>query len=155
MGQRRKPGVTRESAAEQQRRDQEVLRANRELTAYFRGRRTEREAAHTSRQNVQEPDRVDRAARGPGISAGVGIRRTNTRIIRQTVRPPRNQVAGIVGIRDVPNKMGVRVYRAEARSRLHASEGGRDGRVVDGGGLENHCGGNSTGGSNPSPSASL
>jgi uncharacterized protein YodC (DUF2158 family) len=25
--------------------------------------------------------------------------------------------------------------------------------VVDGGGLENHCGGNSTGGSNPSPSA--
>src|SRR2546428_14062128 len=29
----------------------------------------------------------------------------------------------------------------------------RDGRVVDGGGLENHCGGNSTGGSNPSPSA--
>jgi hypothetical protein len=27
--------------------------------------------------------------------------------------------------------------------------------VVDGGGLENHCGGNSTGGSNPSPSASL
>src|SRR5207302_8152513 len=29
----------------------------------------------------------------------------------------------------------------------------RDGRAVDGGGLENHCGGNSTGGSNPSPSA--
>ncbi len=29
----------------------------------------------------------------------------------------------------------------------------RDGRVVEGGGLENHCGGNSTGGSNPSLSA--
>src|SRR5215472_15199470 len=29
----------------------------------------------------------------------------------------------------------------------------RDGRVVDGGGLENHCTGNRTGGSNPSPSA--
>jgi hypothetical protein len=27
--------------------------------------------------------------------------------------------------------------------------------VVDGGGLENHCGGNSTGGSNPSPSANI
>jgi hypothetical protein len=27
--------------------------------------------------------------------------------------------------------------------------------VVDGGGLENHCGGNSTGGSNPSLSANL
>jgi hypothetical protein len=30
--------------AEQQMRDQEVLRANRELAAYFKGRRTEREA---------------------------------------------------------------------------------------------------------------
>jgi hypothetical protein len=29
----------------------------------------------------------------------------------------------------------------------------RDGRVVDGGGLENHCTGNGAGGSNPSPSA--
>jgi hypothetical protein len=44
MGQRRKPDVTRESPAEQEMRDQEVLRANRELTAYFKGRRTEREA---------------------------------------------------------------------------------------------------------------
>lgn len=33
-----------ESAAERQAREQEVLRANRELAAYFRGRRTEREA---------------------------------------------------------------------------------------------------------------
>src|SRR5215831_18071175 len=31
----------------------------------------------------------------------------------------------------------------------------RDGRVVDGGGLENHCTGNRTGGSNPSPSATI
>ena len=44
MGQRRKSVVTRESPAEQEMRDQEVLRANRELAAYFRGRRTEREA---------------------------------------------------------------------------------------------------------------
>src|SRR5678816_1901838 len=36
-----------------------------------------------------------------------------------------------------------------------ASDGGRDGRAVDGGGLENHCTGNGTGGSNPSPSATL
>lgn len=43
MGQRRKPGVIREST-EQAMRDQEVLRANRELAAYFKGRRTEREA---------------------------------------------------------------------------------------------------------------
>jgi hypothetical protein len=44
MGQRRKPGATHESATERQMRDQEVLRANRELAAYFKGRRTEREA---------------------------------------------------------------------------------------------------------------
>jgi hypothetical protein len=44
MGQRRKPGITRDSGAEQQMRDQEVLRANRELAAYFEGQRTEREA---------------------------------------------------------------------------------------------------------------
>src|SRR5262245_37894533 len=31
----------------------------------------------------------------------------------------------------------------------------RDGRAVDGGGLENHCTGNRTGGSNPSPSATI
>jgi hypothetical protein len=36
--------MTRESGGEQQMRDQEVLRANRELAAYFKGRRTEREA---------------------------------------------------------------------------------------------------------------
>src|ERR1700693_484426 len=44
MGQRRKPDVTGESAPEQDMRDEEVLRANRELAAYFKGRRTEREA---------------------------------------------------------------------------------------------------------------
>jgi hypothetical protein len=44
MGHRRNRGDTRESANEQAMRDQEVLRANRELSAYFRGRRTEREA---------------------------------------------------------------------------------------------------------------
>jgi hypothetical protein len=43
MSQRRQPGLTRESA-DQEMRDQEVLRANRELAAYFKGRRTEREA---------------------------------------------------------------------------------------------------------------
>src|SRR2546423_13019381 len=41
---RRKPAVSRETGAEQDVRNQEVLRANRELAAYFKGRRTEREA---------------------------------------------------------------------------------------------------------------
>jgi hypothetical protein len=44
MGQRRKSGIAHVSAAEQELRDQEVLRANRELAAYFKGRRSEREA---------------------------------------------------------------------------------------------------------------
>lgn len=42
MGQRQKPGATH--ADEQAMRDQEVLRANKELAAYFKGQRTEREA---------------------------------------------------------------------------------------------------------------
>jgi hypothetical protein len=41
MGQRQKP-ATRDD--EQAMRDQEVLRANKELAAYFKGQRTEREA---------------------------------------------------------------------------------------------------------------
>lgn len=41
MRQRQRPGVTH---AEHAMRDQEVLRANKELAAYFRGQRTEREA---------------------------------------------------------------------------------------------------------------
>lgn len=42
MRQRQKRGVTH--ADEQAMHDQEVLRANKELAAYFKGRRTEREA---------------------------------------------------------------------------------------------------------------
>ena len=41
MRERQKPGLTH---AEQAMRDQEVLRANKELAAYFKGQRTEREA---------------------------------------------------------------------------------------------------------------
>jgi hypothetical protein len=41
MRERHKPGATQ---AEQTTRDQEVLRANKELAAYFKGERTEREA---------------------------------------------------------------------------------------------------------------
>lgn len=44
MGQQKQSSSNRVSAAEQTARDEEVLRANRELTAYFKGRRTEREA---------------------------------------------------------------------------------------------------------------
>jgi hypothetical protein len=39
-----KRGVVRENDAQHEMSDQEVLRANKELAAYFKGRRTEREA---------------------------------------------------------------------------------------------------------------
>ena len=44
MGPKRKRAAADPTPAERDMRDQEVIRANRELAAYFRGRRTEREA---------------------------------------------------------------------------------------------------------------
>jgi hypothetical protein len=44
MVKRREASSAGRSAGDQEMRDQEVLRANRELAAYFKGRRTEREA---------------------------------------------------------------------------------------------------------------
>jgi hypothetical protein len=71
--QRHKPGVPRESAAEQEIRDQEVLRANRELVAYFRGRRTEREARAALKiikAFVRDRERRDAKSRSPLPGAG-------------------------------------------------------------------------------------
>jgi hypothetical protein len=68
MGQRHTPSVTRESAANQQMRDQEVLRATKELAAYFKGRRTEREARAALKiikAFVRDRERRDAKARPP------------------------------------------------------------------------------------------
>jgi hypothetical protein len=49
-------------------RDQEVLRANRELAAYFKGRRTEREARaalKTVKAFIRDRERLDPAKRRP------------------------------------------------------------------------------------------
>ena len=49
-------------------REQEVLRANRELAAYFRGRRTEREARAALKiikAFVRHRERLDQASRSP------------------------------------------------------------------------------------------
>lgn len=81
MGQRRKPGVTRESAVEQEMRDQEVLRANRELAAYFRGRRTEREARGALKiikAFVRDRERCDARSRPP--LAGAVVAKTQKEI---------------------------------------------------------------------------
>ena len=44
MRRQRHPANHGRTTAEREKRDEEVLRANRELAAYFKGRRTEREA---------------------------------------------------------------------------------------------------------------
>ena len=75
MGQRPKPGVTRETAAQQEMRDQEVLRANRELTAYFKGRRTEREARAALKiikAFIRDRERRDASSRPPLPGADEG-----------------------------------------------------------------------------------
>jgi hypothetical protein len=68
MGQRRNAVVTRDSAGEQDMRDQEVLRANKELAAYFRGERTEREARAALKiikAFVRDRQRMDAKGRPP------------------------------------------------------------------------------------------
>jgi hypothetical protein len=68
MDQRHKSGVTRESAAERAMRDEEVLRANGELAAYFKGRRTEREARaalKTIKAFIRNRERLDSGSRPP------------------------------------------------------------------------------------------
>jgi hypothetical protein len=74
MGQRPKTRGTRENALEQNMRDQEVLRANRELAAYFKGQRTEREARAALRiikAFVRDRERRDASGRPPLPGAGV------------------------------------------------------------------------------------
>src|ERR1700681_1987009 len=83
MGQRPHSGVNRKSAAEQERRDQEVLRANRELAAYFKGRRTEREARAALKiikAFVRDRERRDVKSRPlPGLGALRAPKDTATR----------------------------------------------------------------------------
>jgi hypothetical protein len=68
MARRANPGVSRQRDAEQERRDQEVLRANKELAAYFKGRRTEREARAALKiikAFVRDRERRDAKSRPP------------------------------------------------------------------------------------------
>lgn len=66
MRQRQKPGTAH--ADEQAKRDDEVLRATRELAAYFKGRRTEREARAALKivkAYVREREHMDPKSRPP------------------------------------------------------------------------------------------
>jgi hypothetical protein len=86
MRERQKPGLTN---AEQAMRDQEVLRANKELAAYFKGQRTEREAKSALKiikafvRSREETDPKNRRPL-PGRRAAGTARKAAT---RKTVRP--------------------------------------------------------------------
>jgi hypothetical protein len=76
MAQRRKKAATRDRPSEQAMRDQEVLRANRELAAYFKGRRTEREARAALKiikAFVRERERLDVNSR-PSLPGAAGTK---------------------------------------------------------------------------------
>jgi hypothetical protein len=68
MAKRREAAVAGRNAREHEMRDQEVRRANRELAAYFKGRRTEREARAALKiikAFVRERERRDPGSRPP------------------------------------------------------------------------------------------
>ena len=107
MGQGRKSVVPREGADEQGMRDQEVLRATRELAAYFKGRRTEREARAALKiikAFVRDRERRDARSRPPlpgldvakipkGVTNRGAARDTGERPRRKRRRKPRDQSA--------------------------------------------------------------
>ena len=68
MGQHPKSDSTQPSPVEQAILDEEVLRANRDLAAYFRGKRTEREARAALkiiRAFIRDRERLDTERRRP------------------------------------------------------------------------------------------
>ena len=116
MGQRHNPGVTRESAAERAMRDEEVLRANRELAAYFRGRRTEREARAALKiikafvRNRERLDPADRPALPGADSAKTSKKVRNEKTVRDSgggdrrtpPRKPRGKVSKSAAVSSEP-----------------------------------------------------
>jgi hypothetical protein len=77
MGSTSKRSAKQSDPAEQEIREQEVLRANRELAAYFKGRRTEREAraaVKIIKAFIRDRERLDPADRRPlpGAAAAKG-----------------------------------------------------------------------------------
>lgn len=89
--------VSRKTATEPDKRDQEVVRANRELVAYFKGRRTEREAraalkiikAFVRDRERQDPEKLRPL---PGATGGGAAKRTITRQIQPIRKRAARQV---------------------------------------------------------------
>jgi hypothetical protein len=104
MGQGRKFVAPREGGDEQGTRDQEVLRANKELAAYFKGRRTEREARAALKiikAFVRDRERQDAKSRPPlpgfdvakapkGVTNRAAARETGERHRRKRRRKPQD-----------------------------------------------------------------
>ena len=96
--------VKREDAgdtSERQKREQEVLRANKELAAYFKGRRTEREARAALKiikAFIRDRERADPGSLHPlpGAGSPTVAKRTTTRRIKAVRkgagRKPRRRV---------------------------------------------------------------
>jgi hypothetical protein len=94
MVKRREAAAPGHSAGEQDMRDQEVLRANRELAAYFKGRRTEREARaalkiikafvrHRERQDVKSRPPLPGMPSTSGLSAKKKTRAKPVRAVKR------------------------------------------------------------------------
>ena len=85
MGRVRKRAASHGHPADDDIRNQEVLRANRELAAYFKGRRTEREARAALKiikAFVRERERADPGQRRPLPIAVVVKHPSKVRILR-------------------------------------------------------------------------
>jgi hypothetical protein len=100
MASSRKGVDTDKHRTERERRDQEVIRARKELAAYFRGDRTEREARaalKTIKAFIRDRERTDAARRAPlpGVSPRQATARRNLR--RQRAAPRRPSPAVSVG----------------------------------------------------------
>src|SRR5215467_7240317 len=87
----RKGAGSRPSIDLQELREQEVLRANRELAAYFKGRRTEREARAALKivkAFIRERERIDPSRRRPLPSAATSTPKPKAR--RRRAKPARS-----------------------------------------------------------------
>jgi hypothetical protein len=85
-----KSSVARKTSTDHDRNDQEVLRANRELAAYFKGRRTEREARAALKivkAFIRDRERADpRSLRAlPGVKSPAVATRTKARKIKEVL----------------------------------------------------------------------
>jgi hypothetical protein len=95
MGRIRKHPASHSRPAEDDIRNQEVLRANRELAAYFKGRRTEREARAALKiikAFIRDRERSDPAARRPLPIAGAVRESSKAAGSRAAASRPRRRI---------------------------------------------------------------